>query len=199
MAGPWSPWKTFADEGSKTYESQSSAILPIGETALYLGDRWCPSNLAQSTYIWLPLEKNGHDIYMKNRTSWVLDVASQSWEAGPAETHYVTNGSVPPLSSPASTVIFSATLASTKTTRTTLRVEYTNGHSEEKQATAWVNGHSQPISFLPTGSNKQGVKELGESALHCYVAAGNENEVAITVDGEGAETLKIVSVVAPSA
>lgn len=78
LAGPWSAWKTFADSGSNTYASQTTFILPVGDNAVYLGDRWVSSNLMRSTYIWLPLQLSGTTATMKNAVNWVIDPNSGS-------------------------------------------------------------------------------------------------------------------------
>ncbi|MBO0813409.1 MAG: family 43 glycosylhydrolase, partial [Microlunatus sp.] len=57
MAGPWSALKPFGD--SWTYATQPAFIYPIQGTNatnyLYVGDRWRPTRLGASEYIWLPL------------------------------------------------------------------------------------------------------------------------------------------------
>lgn len=74
ISGPWSSWKTFADSGSKTYTSQTNFILPLGDGAVYMGDRWIKDNLMRSTYIWLPLQISGTTATMKNAVNWVPNV-----------------------------------------------------------------------------------------------------------------------------
>jgi hypothetical protein len=78
LSGPWSAWKTFADSGSKTYTSQTNFILPFGDNAVYMGDRWISSNLMRSTYVWLPLQLSGTTATMKDSVNWVPDVGSGS-------------------------------------------------------------------------------------------------------------------------
>ena len=39
LSGPWSAWKSFADSGSKTYTSQTTYVLPVGNNFIYMGDR----------------------------------------------------------------------------------------------------------------------------------------------------------------
>lgn len=85
IAGPWSAWKTFADQGSKTYTSQTNYILPVGNSFIYMGDRWVSSNLMRSTYVWLPLTISGTTASMKNAVNWVVDANSGSMTSGPSE------------------------------------------------------------------------------------------------------------------
>ena len=57
LTGRWSSLKEIGDE--TTYYSQSAFILPVytekGTEYLYVGDRWCAENYADSTYVFLPL------------------------------------------------------------------------------------------------------------------------------------------------
>ncbi|KAJ5371059.1 galactan 1-3-beta-galactosidase [Penicillium cataractarum] len=188
LRGPWSPWREFADLGSKTYESQISTVLPFGDMAVYLGDRWCPSNLAQSTYVWLLLSKKGHEIYMKDQTSWTLNLSCQRENETLPEVHNEIDSKVLPQSG------FSCHLASSSNARTTLRLKYTNAEIQSQQGTVTVNGVSQKIDFLPTGSQKQGIYEVSESVVHCELGAGHENVVTITEVGTH---LKILEVIVP--
>lgn len=55
---------------------------------MYMGDRWVPSNLRRSTYVWLPLNITGTTVTMPNLTSWVPDAGAGTWAPAPAETEY---------------------------------------------------------------------------------------------------------------
>jgi hypothetical protein len=59
LAGPWSSWTNFAPSGTRTYDSQTSFLLPItgaaGTNYIYLGDRWNSGDLYSSLPIWLPI------------------------------------------------------------------------------------------------------------------------------------------------
>ncbi|HET8844082.1 MAG TPA: RICIN domain-containing protein [Ktedonobacteraceae bacterium] len=83
LAGPWSSWSIFAPPGSNTLNSQTTFILPIagssGTTFMYMGDRWTPSNLGTSPYIWLPLQVNGANATMSWHTNWSIDTATGQW------------------------------------------------------------------------------------------------------------------------
>ena len=83
LAGPWSPWKTFAPAGTKTFDSQTSTIVPVvgrqGTTYIYAGDRWKPSDLFDSAPIWLPISIGGGTAALRWVPSWTLDVAQGTW------------------------------------------------------------------------------------------------------------------------
>lgn len=91
LSGPWSSWSVFAPPGSNTLNSQTTFILPIsgssGTTFMYMGDRWVPSNLGTSLYIWLPLQVNGANVTMSWHTNWTIDTATGLW-ADAGSTYY---------------------------------------------------------------------------------------------------------------
>lgn len=197
LSGPWSEWMTFADVGSKTYNSQTTYILPFGDSAIYMGDRWHSDNLMTSTYIWLPLSISGTSISMTNPVNWVPNVASSTWALGPSETHYegedavLTNGATSVSCSGCSgaaaagyvggpdggTVSFSS-VSSDASTRTTIRVKHTNGDSSQRHATVSVNGVGQDVAFLPTGGQTP-----GSSSVHCDLVAGENTVIVAMSDG----------------
>lgn len=60
LSGPWSEPRNFAPEGSNTWNSQTSFILPIvnqsDSTFMYMGDRWSfPKQRSAATYVWQPI------------------------------------------------------------------------------------------------------------------------------------------------
>ncbi|MDP9033396.1 MAG: family 43 glycosylhydrolase [Myxococcota bacterium] len=83
MAGPWATWKSFAPAGSNTCDSQATSIVAVngtsGTTYVFLGDRWNPSNLGSSRYIWQPLTISGAAVSMGCAPSWKIDVATGIW------------------------------------------------------------------------------------------------------------------------
>jgi hypothetical protein len=84
LSGTWSSLTDFAPAGTNTYSSQTNYVLPVagtsGATYIYMGDRWVSSNLATSTYVWLPLTITGSTASLPmwyNR--WQIDTAAGSW------------------------------------------------------------------------------------------------------------------------
>ena len=67
-------WKQIGDPcvddiNKTTFDSQSTFILPINPDKgkyLYMGDRWISRDLANSSYIWLPLEIDGDGVIRIN-------------------------------------------------------------------------------------------------------------------------------------
>lgn len=194
LSGPWSAWKTFADSGSNTYASQTTYILPFGDGAIYMGDRWVSSNLMRSTYVWLPLTFSGTTVTMKNAVNWTPNVGAGTWAAGPsesqpeAESATIANGAKTLSCSGCSggssvgyiggstggSVTFSR-VTSSASTKSSIRIKYLNGDSSQRFATVTVNGVSQKIAFLPTDSGTP-----GSSVLNVNLNSGSSNTVVIT-------------------
>lgn len=196
LSGPWSGWKKFADSGSKTYNSQTTFVLPVGDQFVYLGDRWVSSNLMRSTYIWLPLKIEGTTATMKNSVNWVINPSTGATSSGPSENQYegesatLSNGARSVSCSGCSggksagyiggassgTVVF-GNVQSSATTRTTLRIKHLNGDSSQRVADVSVNGQSQRVAFLPHGGG-----DPGSSVVHVNLRQGS-NEVRISGSG----------------
>ncbi|SPO01411.1 related to glycosyl hydrolase family 43 protein [Cephalotrichum gorgonifer] len=211
LSGPWSPWKEFADDGANTYSSQTSFILPWGDSAIYMGDRWKSSNLMRSTYVWLPLELTGTtDIWLKNRVNWVPDAKSRTWAPGPSESRYegeaatLSGGAVKAscsgcsgssvigyLGGPDAGRLEWTGVRSDATTRTTLRIRHLNGDSKERRATVSVNGIEQQVAFLPS----ENMNTPASASVHCDLKAGSANTIVIsTSDGSWAPDIDQVFV-----
>lgn len=95
LAGPWSSWSNFAPSGSNTLNSQTTFILPVagssGTTFVYMGDRWTPSSLGTSPYIWLPLQVNGANVSMSWHTTWSIDTATGLWQDAGSTYYHISN------------------------------------------------------------------------------------------------------------
>jgi hypothetical protein len=196
LAGPWSGWKKFADSGSNTYASQTTFVLPVGDSFMYMGDRWVSDNLMRSTYIWLPLKIDGTTASMKNNVNWVVDPKSGSMAAGPEEKQVegesgtLSNGAkvqscsgcsggkvVGYVGGSTGGAVVMANVQSGLATRTTLRIKHLNGDSSQRVADVSVNGKMQRVAFLPHGGG-----DPGTSVVHADLKQGN-NEVKISIQG----------------
>jgi beta-xylosidase len=90
LAGPWAPWQNFAPLGTRTFESQTSVVVPIvgseGTTYVYVGDRWLRDDLASSPAVWLPLDLAGGRATLRWETAWRVDpVTGRVYSAGADE------------------------------------------------------------------------------------------------------------------
>jgi hypothetical protein len=81
LSGPWSDWVNVAPAGTRTYDSQSSFLLPItgsaGTNYLYLGDRWNSGDLYSSLPVWLPITLTSTGTAVLSwYPSWGVDTAT---------------------------------------------------------------------------------------------------------------------------
>lgn len=202
LSGPWSSWREFADDGSNTYFSQVSYILPLNSTsAIYMGDRWYSDNLMKSSYIWLPLElSGGTNVWLRNRSSWVPNMAAGSWSAAPSERNYegesgtMRNGARRVTCSGCSAGAAAGYVGGTSgtngevelqvqsdiATRTTIRLRHANGDSGERFGAVRINGASTNVGFLPTS----GGQSPGLAAVNVDLRAGS-NTIVIAGSGNG--------------
>jgi hypothetical protein len=83
LAGPWASWTSFAPGGSNTFNSQTMFVLPVvgtqATTFVFMGDRWSPAHLGDSTYVWLPLDVQGKSVSMSWYASWSIDTSTGAW------------------------------------------------------------------------------------------------------------------------
>ncbi|KAG9076710.1 hypothetical protein FS749_011478 [Ceratobasidium sp. UAMH 11750] len=176
LAGPWSPWEKFAPEGSLTFRSQTTAVLPFGiNEFMFMGDRWDgrdnwwePQYLMRSTYVWLPLEIDGTTARMPNGyTSWVPYVQYGAWTRVRNETWYEAESAsmsgaavIVPCSgcsgrqavgwiggSGNGTLTFN-NITSASNVRTTLRIQTTNGDRELRDTTVTTGNLTYVIPVL---------------------------------------------------
>lgn len=78
LAGPWSEFKDVAPRQTKTYDSQTAYILPVGGTQttsyIYIGDRWLGGkDLQDARYIWLPLTVGDRTLSLPFFGPWAMD------------------------------------------------------------------------------------------------------------------------------
>lgn len=176
-----------------------SYILPLGtDNAIYIGDRWIESNLAASTYVWLPLTISGTDVTLDWQDSWSPDLESGTWSA-PSDTNRV-EGESGELAGGArviscgecsggeaagyiggedgGTVTFTNVVGSGS--RATLAIKYRNGDTDPRYATVTVNDTPYEVAFLSTRHRSD---IAGTSTLHCELAEGENTVVFSTSDG----------------
>ena len=84
------PWKMLGNpcigEGAKTtFQSQSTYILPVpGKPGafIYMGDRWIPNDLANSSYVWLPMTLDGEKAEIHNVERWDFSIFDKLTASG---------------------------------------------------------------------------------------------------------------------
>ncbi|MBD8548943.1 family 43 glycosylhydrolase, partial [Sphingomonas sp. CFBP 8760] len=93
LSGPWTRRGSIAPEGTLTWNSQTTFVLPVegdrGTTYMFMGDRWSyPRQASAATYVWQPLVVEGDKLAMPvYRDAWRIDlvrgtVAPTSMAAG---------------------------------------------------------------------------------------------------------------------
>lgn len=81
-ASLWGPWKELpynpmsGPKADITFEGQSTFVLPVAgrkDSYIFMADKWKPSNLRESSYLWLPLTiQNGQPI-VEWKDKWTMD------------------------------------------------------------------------------------------------------------------------------
>src|SRR5690349_5606278 len=83
LSGPWSGFSDVATAGTRTYDSQTSFLLPVtgsaGTSYVYVGDRWNAGDLNSSLPVWLPITLTGTGTAVLSwYPSWGIDAATGS-------------------------------------------------------------------------------------------------------------------------
>jgi beta-xylosidase len=77
---PFGPWRSLGnpcvgDGAEQTFQGQSTHVLPVHDqpgTFILMLDRWNPTNLRDSRYVWLPIEIDGDQLRVRWRDRWSL-------------------------------------------------------------------------------------------------------------------------------
>ena len=172
---------------------------------MYMGDRWVSSNLAASTYVWLPLTLSGTSASMSNYVNWL----PSTFSAGPTENQY--EGESATFSSGAKTVSCSgcsggsaagyiggsshgamqfSSVQSSASTRTSIRIKYENGDAAQRFADVSVNGGaSQRIGFVHTADGNT----PGSSVLNVNLNSGtNTIRISRSDGGNGPDVDRLM-------
>ena len=79
LKGPWTNRGLFCPEGTLTWNSQTTFVLPVegskATTYMYMGDRWSfPKQASAATYVWQPLTISGTTISIPKYTdTWQMN------------------------------------------------------------------------------------------------------------------------------
>ena len=82
LKGPWTYQGLFTPEGSLTWNSQSTFVLPVAgskdTTFIFMGDRWAyPKQASAATYVWQPIKVDGHKISIPEyQAGWKINTAT---------------------------------------------------------------------------------------------------------------------------
>ncbi|WGS47512.1 family 43 glycosylhydrolase (plasmid) [Burkholderia sp. JSH-S8] len=179
-AGPWTGPTTLAPSGTNTFSSQSTYVLPVtgsgGTTYMYMGDRWNPNYLQNSSYVWLPLEVDGTIVRLPqwdnafgvDLTTGLLqpNVSTLDYDAASPGTSlsggarfvncaqcFMSGSAVGYVGGPGNgTITFSGINAQSPVTEIAY-ISYLNMDPNPRYATVTTNGNaSVVVTFPPTGS-----------------------------------------------
>jgi hypothetical protein len=82
LKGPWTSRGLIAPEGTLTWNSQSTFVLPIqgtkDATYMFMGDRWSyPKQGSAATYVWQPFVISGTSVSMpKYQEAWQINLST---------------------------------------------------------------------------------------------------------------------------
>ena len=82
LKGPWTNRGLFCPEGTLTWNSQASFVLPIeglkDTTYMYMGDRWSfPKQTSAATYVWQPLTISGTSVSIPSYVdAWQINTST---------------------------------------------------------------------------------------------------------------------------
>jgi hypothetical protein len=91
LEGPWTFRGNFAPEGSLTWNSQTTFVLPVASKKdtvwMFMGDRWSfPRQGSAATYVWQPVQTDTGKLFLPTYCeSWKLNVAKAQVEASAAK------------------------------------------------------------------------------------------------------------------
>jgi hypothetical protein len=94
--GPWTELENpcIGTDADKTFQSQGAFVLPVqgrSETYIFMADRWKQWDLADSRYVWLPVEFRGEGKpVLRWRERWSLNTASTREQAAISDANSVS-------------------------------------------------------------------------------------------------------------
>ncbi|KAF8203725.1 Arabinanase/levansucrase/invertase [Pholiota molesta] len=94
LAGPWSGQADIAPEAVNTYFSQNAFDMLLGNSAIYMGDRWRPSLLGSSTYIWYPLSWNSGVPQIVAADVWSVNLEAGTYTAATGTSYEAESGTI---------------------------------------------------------------------------------------------------------
>ena len=75
ILGPWTqhPNPCRGPKADKTFEGQSTFVLPVGNQYIFMADIWRPKHPIDARYIWLPIEFEDGKPVIRWRDEWTLE------------------------------------------------------------------------------------------------------------------------------
>ncbi|KAL0950694.1 hypothetical protein HGRIS_007471 [Hohenbuehelia grisea] len=202
LSGTWSSQADIAPSAVRTYFSQNTFDLPLGQNGIYMGDRWRPSLLGSSRYIWLPISWSSGTPKLVQADVWSLDINAGTYSVATGTTYEAENGSIGGSAKVASDGSFSGGKAvgylgkgGTVTINNVqgagkaqwVALYYANGDSSWRNTTVSVNGGSTVLVDQPnTGGGhvllSVPVKLNLNNGANSITIGSNQNNYAADLD-----------------
>lgn len=94
LAGPWTAQADIATPATRTWYSQNAYDLPLGSNAIYMGDRWRPSLLGSSRYIWYPLDFSSGNPQIVHADVWSVNPSAGTYSVAQGTTYEAEAGTM---------------------------------------------------------------------------------------------------------
>ncbi|KAF5356070.1 hypothetical protein D9756_004010 [Leucocoprinus leucothites] len=95
LSGPWSSQADIAPAATRTYFSQNTFDMLLGSNfAIYMGDRWRPSLLGSSRYIWYPMTWDTGKPQIIAADVWSVNPSAGTFSAAAGTTYEAESGSL---------------------------------------------------------------------------------------------------------
>ncbi|KAF9002229.1 galactan 1,3-beta-galactosidase [Hymenopellis radicata] len=92
LSSAFSPEADIAPPATRTYFSQNTYDMPLGSDAIYIGDRWRPSLLGSSRYMWFPLSWSSGAPQIVNADVWKLNITAGTYSVMTGTTYEAESG-----------------------------------------------------------------------------------------------------------
>ncbi|KAJ7356804.1 galactan 1,3-beta-galactosidase [Mycena albidolilacea] len=94
ISSAFSAQADIAPEPVRTYFSQNNYDFPLGTNAIYMGDRWRPTLLGSSRYIWLPMSWTSGSPQLIWADVWSVNLAAGTFSVATGTSYEAENGVV---------------------------------------------------------------------------------------------------------
>ncbi|ETW82990.1 glycoside hydrolase family 43 protein, partial [Heterobasidion irregulare TC 32-1] len=94
LSGNWSSQADIAPSNTRTWFSQNNYDLPLGSNAIYMGDRWRPSLLGSSRYIWYPLDWSSGSPQIVHADVWKVNLGAGTYSTVNGTSYEAENGTL---------------------------------------------------------------------------------------------------------
>ncbi|KAI3615662.1 glycosyl hydrolase family 43 protein [Moniliophthora roreri] len=94
LSGSWSAQADIAPQPTRTYFSQNTFDMLLGNNGIYMGDRWRPSLLGSSRYMWFPLSWDSGNPQIVPADVWSVNVAAGTFSVASGTTYEAESGTI---------------------------------------------------------------------------------------------------------